>query len=384
MFKIDSSRPLQVLLLGFSPEEDCRLREVFSRIIGQKYLFESLSGFQESLRAVRKNGQDVALLPRTLGDGNALDFLQEVRASGSTLPIIVVNGEGERDFALQAMGFGASDHLDRAELTPNALERSIQYALCREHVSREIKDQQLEMAIHDRLAAIGMLASGVAHEIGTPLGVIRGRAENLILTGKGGSSRDLQVVIEQVDRISGLMRSLLNLARGDDTSGGASVDLRAVIEDVLKLLSRVFETNQIVCEAEFLVKGEVRAVADSGPFQQVILNILQNSIQAIASLQGAAKARSHRIGIRVRDWEGYWEIQVKDTGVGIKPEDQKQLFRPFFTTKGVGGGTGLSLALGYRMIRAWNGSLQVMSRKGEGAEVLIRLPKAGSASAPPV
>lgn len=377
MFKIDPSRTLEVLLLGFSPEEDLRLRGVFSRIIGQKYHLESLSDFQESLNVVRNNGHEVILLHRTLGHGNALDFLHEVRGSGVTLPIIVVNGDGEREFALQAMGLGASDHLDRSDITSNALERSIQYALCREQVSREMKDQQLEMAIHDRLAAIGMLASGVAHEIGTPLGVIRGRAENLILSGKGGSGRDLQVVIEQVDRISGLMRSLLNLARGDDTSGGASVDLRAVIDDVLKILSRVFETNQIHCEAEYLVKGEIRAVADAGPFQQVILNVLQNSIQAIASLRGAAKSQPHRIEIRVRDWDGYWEIRVKDTGVGIKPEDHKQLFRPFFTTKGVGGGTGLSLALGYRMLRAWNGSLEVKSRKGEGAEVLIRLPKAG-------
>jgi len=239
------------------------------------------------------------------------------------------------------------------------------------------KQMQAQIMIQDRLASIGLMASSLAHEIGTPLGVIRGRAEYLSMQVQDDATRkSVDVIVSQIDRISKLIRSLLNLARGDGAAAGVGkVELQPTIRDVLDLMAHEFSRAGITIEnqLESLPALFVRAEAQS--LHQVFLNLLVNSVHAIQSESKAGRTKGHSIRIGFADRSTHCLISVEDSGCGISQENQKNLFKPFFTTKDIGAGTGLGLATIYWMIKSWHGSIEVESQEGKGTSFRLILPK---------
>src|SRR5207302_1054236 len=119
------------------------------------------------------------------------------------------------------------------------LERSIRYSIHRAHAIQSIFEREAQILMQDRLASVGLLASSLAHEIGTPLGVIRGRAEYLELQLKDNVAikKNVEVIISQIDRVSKLIRSLLNLARGDQMKSAERVFLNVIVSEVIDLMA---------------------------------------------------------------------------------------------------------------------------------------------------
>lgn len=239
----------------------------------------------------------------------------------------------------------------------------------------ERKHMEAQIIHQDRLASIGLLASGLAHEIGTPLGVIRGRAEYLGMQLEGNESqkKGLDVIVSQIDRISKLIRSLMSLARSERSSSATEVSLRDVVEQVLGLMSHEFRKNEIQVQVEIGEDADVRA--EPGPLEQVILNLLVNALHAMQAAIKEGRADQHRIVLRANDLGGLWALEVEDTGCGISDKNMKNIFKPFFTTKEVGVGTGLGLATSYRIIQSWGGTMKVRSKEGAGSVFTIILPK---------
>lgn len=240
---------------------------------------------------------------------------------------------------------------------------------------RDITQQrQMEAQIlqQDRLASLGLLASSLAHEIGTPLGVIRGRAEMLGKNADEKVKSTMDLMTGQIDRISKLVKSLLQIARGTSTENAVAVDVQNVLADVSNLMSHELERNNI--EFSVSVSPGLCAKAEAGPLGQVFLNLMVNSVHAIESARGSGRNGPHKISVNCRADGNAVKISFRDSGCGISEKNRRHLFKPFFTTKDIGLGTGLGLATSYRLVQSWNGNITVDSKEGHGTEFTLTLP----------
>ncbi|HVE41130.1 MAG TPA: ATP-binding protein [Planctomycetota bacterium] len=217
----------------------------------------------------------------------------------------------------------------------------------------------------EKLAAIGQLAAGIAHELNTPLASISGYAEELGEIARGAGDKVVQytgVIRSQTERCKAITQSLLNFARKSELRI-QPVDVNGVIREAIDYL-RFKKRTQLAIETDL---GEIPPVqADPGQLLQVFLSILVNSSDAIQG-GGTIKVRS-RAAKEVL-------VTIADTGCGIPEENLKKIFEPFFTTKAPGEGTGLGLSLSYGIVKQLGGSIDLKSRVGEGTEVTIALPK---------
>lgn len=234
------------------------------------------------------------------------------------------------------------------------------------------KELEAKVAHQDRLASIGLLASGLAHEVGTPLGVVRGRAELLMMKAPDETfKRDLGVITSQIDRISKLIRSLLRVSRNFSDVSIEPVKLAAAVDDVMGLVGQNLRQDSV--EIRIDIPEELRAQADSGRLQQVLLNLIMNSIHAIRKAIDSGRKAGHSVSLSAVPNSGFIELTLSDTGTGISPENMKKLFKPFFTTKDVGEGTGLGLAIVAQLVQEMNGEISCQSVAGSGTTFTIRL-----------
>jgi PAS domain S-box-containing protein len=231
---------------------------------------------------------------------------------------------------------------------------------------RKLESQLIQS---DRLAALGQLAAGVAHEINTPLTLILGYADVLrdICGSDDMSDAYLKTIVEESERISDIVRSLLNFARPVNMPAG-KCKVNEASERTLKIFGGQLERKGIQVTIE-LDESDPEARIDAGELQQVILNMLLNAMQAMPN--------GGHLGIKTRASGDIVEIIISDTGIGIAPENLPKIFDPFFTTKEVGKGTGLGLSISYNIIERHGGTIKVESQLGEGTTFTIVLPSNG-------
>jgi len=233
----------------------------------------------------------------------------------------------------------------------------------------------------DRLASVGLLSAGVAHEVNNPLAYV---LNNIELARKiagvpeeAETSRAvLGVALEGVDRIRSIVRDLLLLSRGTDSRGGA-IDLRPVIESTLALAAREIEQRARLVTSF----GLVPEVDASGPrIAQVLLNLVSNALEAMHDQP--RDGSTLRVETR-RAADGRFVFGVEDSGRGISASDQRRIFEPFFTTKGAAEGTGLGLSIAQRLVVDMGGEITVESEEGKGTTFRVFLPATVSKPPPP-
>jgi PAS domain S-box-containing protein len=241
----------------------------------------------------------------------------------------------------------------------------------------EHKRLQQQLLTADRLASIGMLAAGVAHEVNNPLAYVLNNVEMAIkdLAPLGEQTRHsreaLAVALEGVDRIRTIVRDLLALSRVDDIALGP-VDVRAVIESTLALAAqKIAERAELECE----YRPVPLARGTPARLGQVVLNLLANALEAMP-----VATRSHnRLRVAVLpSATGGAVVEVSDNGVGIAPEHVARIFDPFFTTKSFGSGTGLGLAISQRLVAEIGGELSFESLPKRGSTFRVTLVPAES------
>ena len=244
-------------------------------------------------------------------------------------------------------------------------------------------EEQVRQA--DKLAAVGQLTAGLAHEIGTPLNVISGRAEHMLrkMAPDDAQRAHLESILGQIERITKIVDQLLNFTRSR-LPVLRPVPLAPLIREVLSLVEHQFQGGRISVQVD-CANDLPAIVADPDQLQQVLLNLVVNAIQAMpeggrltirAGRTVARREREDRLG------DHYLKIEVADTGVGIPEEHLPRVFDPFFTTKDVGKGTGLGLAVSNSIAHKHGGFLLVKSRVGEGATFSAYLPVSPDSSGP--
>lgn len=238
-------------------------------------------------------------------------------------------------------------------------------------IRTELESLQGQVIRQERLAAVGQLVSGVAHEINNPLQAILGFAELLQMQSDVPESvkSDLKLIQKESARACTIIRNLALFAR-QQPGAAAPVYMKDVITAIAELRQRRLATENIGLQVEDQSTQPVLAVVTE--LQQVVLNFVVNAEQAIL----AARSLPGRIAMRAYDNDGRVVLEVEDTGPGVKPEDEAKLFQPFFTTKPVGQGTGLGLSISYGIIDSLGGQIGYR-RSAEGGSVFyFELPAA--------
>src|SRR5205807_3251929 len=246
-----------------------------------------------------------------------------------------------------------------------------------------------KMKERDRLAALGEMAAGLAHEIRNPLGAIKGAAQYLDPTQlQGGDGEILQIIVEEVNRLDGVVAQFLDYSR--PMSPGATdkltpTDLNDVLARTIKLIESSLPPN-VVLETSF--EPELpRILGDAEQLKQVFINLALNAVQAMPD-GGRLAVRTRRprqpLELGLSDASPRYaadqvEVRFADTGAGIPEEAKDRIFIPFYTTKSKG--TGLGLAISQRIVKAHGGSIEVQSRLGEGSEFILRFPSANAVDA---
>src|SRR3989339_306045 len=231
---------------------------------------------------------------------------------------------------------------------------------------REIKTLQSQVVQSEKMAAVGQLAGGVAHEINNPLGGVLGFAQVIARNVKEGDNLyvPLKSIEREAIRCKNLVGDLLTFSRSDK-SVMASIDLNSAIRSALSLVEARTKTQNIEIVRSF-EENLPKFTANSNQVQQVIINLCNNAIDAMPD--------GGKIAVKTKKLEREVEITISDTGSGIPEEVRRHLFEPFFTTKEVGKGTGLGLSLVYEIIKKHNGTVEVESELNEGTTFRIRLP----------
>jgi signal transduction histidine kinase len=180
----------------------------------------------------------------------------------------------------------------------------------------------------------------------------------------------LQKIRRQTDRATGIVNNLLNCSRTGNVTEFAEVDLNRVLEDTLQLLEPQFRQSQVEIVRDYSLELP-RVNGNAGKLQQVFTNLLLNARDAIPD--------GGRITLRtVADDRDMVNVEVRDTGIGIAAENVARIYDPFFTTKGVGRGTGLGLAVSYGIVQEHSGHIAVESAPGRGTTFRIALPTSGA------
>jgi two-component system NtrC family sensor kinase len=346
-------------------------------------------GLSERLRAVnRMLPVGKGLIGRVVRDGRPV-VLDEVIESPDLLPEArdAVTGDGIHSFVsvpiraheriLGAMSLGRQvpqpftpDEVRLLEATADqlgiALDNARLYSETR-HQLEELRCTQAQLIHAEKLAAVGELAAGVAHEINGPLTTILGEVQLLGMCPVSDQVRDrLRVIGEEGARAARLVQNLLLFARQYPPQRSLCV-LRDQVTRVLDLKAYQFQIDGIRVVTEFEMCPPVWA--DEHQIQQVLLNLVQNAHQAMKAAHGKGV-----LTVRVRQVPGAVRVEVLDDGPGIPPESLPRVFDPFFTTKPPGEGSGLGLSVSYGIVAEHGGRLLAENRPEGGAAFVFELP----------
>jgi signal transduction histidine kinase len=250
--------------------------------------------------------------------------------------------------------------------------------LSEERGAREQATEQLRHA--DRLTTVGKLASGLAHELGTPLNVVRGRAK-LIVDGEveGREALDsARIVVEQAERMTALIRQLLDFAR-PRAPLAAPVNVTGLARRVCELVATIARKASVTLVPP--AAEDLLALGDDAQLTQVLANLVVNAIQATPP-NGEVRIAARAVELAPPPYVGgepaprpWMAIEVRDTGTGMDEVTRSRVFEPFYTTKEVGDGTGLGLSVSWGIVREHGGWIDVASAPGAGSTFTVYLPR---------
>ncbi|UCH28244.1 MAG: response regulator, partial [Myxococcales bacterium] len=377
--------PLRTLVV----DDSSSMRGLLSELLRERdYKVTSVGSAEEALLAHAEEPFELMLVDWTLPRKSGLDLCREVRAQpgGEDVFILVVTGRNKMDDLSAVLDAGASDYLSKP-IDPEILgtrlliaERTIADAARRD---MERRDMESRLAFADRMASVGTLTAGVAHELNNPLMYV---LSNLHLTREeidgepepGWVERARQQLDEAIagaTRMQHIVRDLKTFSRVDDEQRG-NVNIQSVLESSINMCWNEIR-HQATLERE--LRDTPPVDANESRLGQVFLNLLINAAQAMPE----RPVSENRITVRTyTDAEGWAVVEVIDNGTGIEADRVSRVFDPFFTTKGVSEGTGLGLSICRNIVRDAGGTIDVRSVAGSGTTLVVRLPPSTRGYAP--
>lgn len=418
----DDRRKERILIV----DDEVQVRSLYADCLGERYMCVTAGDAQEAL--VRLAYGDIALVVTDvqMPGLSGIELLRRILENFPDTAVIMASGIQRSQRVLDAVRLGAYDYLIKPfEL--DVLELSVERALEKRALLRdarrykqelesrntelerrkaELERLQAQLVHSEKMASLGQLAAGVAHELNNPAGFIYGNMEMLAECAAGlerllkiydraaldgelaaevaavkdeinyeTTLADIRSIVEDchsgAERIRNVVQNLRLFSRLDEAEF-KKVDLHEGIESTIRLLSQYYGPGRLALERDY---GELPPVdCYAGQLNQVWMNLLVNAAQA------AGSAGSVRVATRLEDRAAV--VTVSDNGHGIPPEHMEKIFDPFFTTKPVGEGTGLGLSITYGIVKRHGGSISVESSPGAGTAFTVSIPVDAEAGAP--
>ena len=241
-----------------------------------------------------------------------------------------------------------------------------------EKANKDLKDAQDEIIRSEKLASVGRLAAGIAHEIGNPVGIILGYIDLIRRGGLSGAEEKdfLERIESETTRVNVIIRQLLDFSR-NTTELIENCSVHDVILKTVKMIKHQAGMKKIRIILELAAERD-HIIADKNQLQQLFLNILINAIDAAGDETNYVD--DAHITVKSESKNGFLELEFADNGPGISPGEIDHVFDPFYTTKEPGKGTGLGLSVCYRIVEGLDGTIRAESPPGEGMKIRIRLP----------
>jgi two-component system NtrC family sensor kinase len=256
--------------------------------------------------------------------------------------------------------------VEELEATAAVLQRSNQAA-------------QDKLVQTERLAKMGQISAGVAHEINNPLSTILLYSHMLLKAHREGDqeSEDIQMIVNEANRCRHIMRGLLDFARQSRVSK-APTDLGALAREVVDSLRMKLGDGPVRMSCQ-VAEGMEEVMLDAEQVRQMLANLVQNGVDAVESHSGSGGRGEVAVSVGLSPSRDYAEVLVRDTGCGIPKDVLSQIFTPFFTTKQLGKGSGMGLSIVYGVVKMHSGDISVDSEVGAGTTFTVRLPAAEKA-----
>jgi signal transduction histidine kinase len=399
-------------------DDEATIRDLFVACLSERYLCATATNAEAALAKLADETYALVLTDMNMPGLSGVELLRQIVVRYPDTAVIMISGVDRTQRVLDAVRIGAFDYLIKpCEL--GVLELSVERALERRALLRDarrykqdLERRNLELArrktelerlqaqlVHsEKMASLGQLAAGIAHELNNPAGFIYGNME-ILAECEAGLARllayctsaplpaDVAAEIERIKteidydntladlreiiadcregavRIRDVVLNLRTFSRLDEADF-KKVDLHEGIDSTVRLLSRYYTSGQVTLRRAYGALPLVDCYA--GQLNQVWMNLLVNAAQSVAGT-GEVSITTQLNGETV-------VIEIGDTGCGIAPERLKRIFDPFFTTKPVGEGTGLGLSITYGIIERHGGTISVQSKQGQGTTFTITLP----------
>jgi two-component system NtrC family sensor kinase len=399
-------------------DDEEQIRRMFADYLSARYSCVTAGDAQEALVRLTSEPFALVLADVQMPGLSGIELLRRINEHFPDTAVVMASGVDRTQRVLDAIRLGAYDYLIKPcdlEVLEFTVERALErrkllrdgkrykHELERHNVElanrkAELERLQTQMVHSEKMASLGQLAAGVAHELNNPAGFIYGNMEILggcvaglerllklydgaqlpePLAGEISlvkkevdyehSLQDLKSIVSDchqgAERIRDIVQNLRLFSRLDEAEF-KKVDLHDGIESTIRLLSRYYASGRITLERDYADLPPVDCYA--GQLNQVWMNLLVNAAQAIS---GQGKVR-----VTTRREKDMAVVSISDTGGGIGPEDLKKIFDPFFTTKPVGEGTGLGLSITYGIVERHDGTITVASHSGEGTTFTVTIP----------
>jgi two-component system, NtrC family, sensor kinase len=399
-------------------DDEEAVRSVFASCLSRSYTCVVAGNAQEALVRLASQPYALVIADVKMPGLSGIELLRRIREHFPETAVIMASGVDRTQRVLDAVRLGASDYLIKP-CDMDVLELSVERALERRsllraagHYKQHLEQQNAELArrkavlerlqaqiVHsEKMASLGQLAAGVAHELNNPAGFIYGNMEILKNCAAGlerllkfydhaqlppalveeaaaikqeidyqNTLADLRSIIDDcyggAERIRDIVQNLRLFSRLDEAEL-KKVNIHEGIESTIRLLSQYYGAGRLTIERDY---GELPSVdCYAGQLNQVWMNLLVNAAQATG--------REGKVRVATRLENRMAVVRISDNGSGIAPEHLKKIFDPFFTTKPVGDGTGLGLSITYGIVKRHGGSITVQSKPGFGAVFTVAIP----------
>lgn len=412
---LNEERREQILIV----EDSLTIRKIFVKHLSARYECVEAESAAEALSQLAEKEFALVLTDVIMPGLSGIELLRKIIERYPNTAVIILSGVNNPQRALDALRLGAFDYLikpcdlhvveltieralERRELLINALQYKRALELRNVELARgkaELERLQAQIVHSEKMASLGQLAAGIAHELNNPVGFIYGNLsilaqyidelkkllnyydqaalpESVALNVKRLKTEiDYVATLEDLDSIIGdcrdgaqrirdIVQNLRIFSRLDEAEF-AKTDIHEGIDSTLRLLSRYYSADNIRLVKDYGTLPTVDAY--SGQLNQVWMNLLANAAQAIGQNGGFVKIITRVQGECV-------VIGISDTGCGISPEHLNRVFDPFFTTKPVGEGTGLGLSISFGIVKRHGGMIEVKSQPGQGSSFIVTLP----------
>ena len=363
-----ADKPISILLVEDNPGDRRLICEMLAEAKSVTFDLKYADRLQAGLGHLDENRVEVILLDLGLPDSQGLETLSKIYAQVPEVPIVVLTGLNDEMLGVQAVNKGAQDYLIKGQVDTNLLARTLRYAIERKQTEERLRQLQLQLNLSNRLASVGMMVEGIAHEINNPLVSVIGFAQMLMYEDIPENTKEtVRAINDSAQRVADIVKNLLTFARQQKLER-TYINVNNIIQAALDMRTYPMEISNINVTTQ-LDPALPSTMADATLLQQVFLNLIINAETGMKSAHGEGN-----LSIKTETVENTIQVSFTDDGPGIAEVNLSHLFDPFFSTREVGQGTGLGLSVCYGIVTEHNGQIHVKSELGKGAIFIVELP----------